>query len=71
MTSDIAQQIQTLDRPVETVQPLTVQLRDDSAAAEMRRLAVEMERTLLTLALERAPEPWRPVPAEQADCAGA
>ncbi len=30
----------------------------DEAAAEIRRLATEMERTLLTLALERGPDRW-------------
>jgi FkbM family methyltransferase len=42
---------------------------DGTAATEMLRLAAEMERTLLTLALERASEPWPsavPVPTEPA-----
>jgi hypothetical protein len=39
----------------------------DGAAAEMRRLAVEMERTLLTLALERAADPLRAASADQAN----
>ena len=47
--------------------PSVIQIRDDGAAAEMRRLAVEMERTLLTLALEKAPEPTRAAPTDQSD----
>ncbi|WP_428376424.1 FkbM family methyltransferase [Lichenicoccus sp.] len=50
----------------EIIQPSVIQIRDDGAAAEMRRLAVEMERTLLTLALERVPEPWRLGPPDEA-----
>jgi SAM-dependent methyltransferase len=46
---------------------IAAESRDDGAAAEMRRLASEMERTLLTLALERAPEPWHVAPADRAD----
>ena len=49
----------------EMLQAGVIPIRDDGAAAEMRRLAVEMERTLLTLALERAPEPWRAALPEQ------
>jgi SAM-dependent methyltransferase len=45
---------------------VTADSRDDGAPAEMRRLAAEMERALLTLALERAPEPWPVAPTAQA-----
>lgn len=45
--------------PIPRPLPPPVQIvQDDTAASEMRRLAAEMERTLLTLAMERAPDPW-------------
>jgi FkbM family methyltransferase len=74
MTGDLSEQIWRLDQRIEALSaapgagqsaifpaaslPAMLQIRDDGAAAEMRRLAVEMERTLLTLALERTPAPW-------------
>jgi FkbM family methyltransferase len=80
LTGDLAGQIRGLDARIEAVahtqahgapalapmQPTIIQMRDDGAAREMRRLASEMERTLLTLALERPPEPWsHPAPAAE------
>ncbi len=76
MTGDLIGQIGRLDQRVEALgpagppaavqpappPPTLVHVRDDGAAAEMRRLAAEMERALLTLALERAPEPWGVAP---------
>jgi FkbM family methyltransferase len=69
MTGGVSDQLRLLSERIETLathqpltqpvqQPTVAQAGSDGAAAEMRRLAAEIERTLLTLALERAPDRW-------------
>ena len=77
MTGGLSEQLRLLDERIETLAthrpfaqpgqpPTVVQVGSDGAAAEMRRLAAEMERTLLTLALERTPDRWSAVPSAPA-----
>ena len=49
-------QLRPIIEPPANNPPAAVQIQDDVAAGEMRRLAGEMERVLLTLALERTSE---------------
>ena len=59
MIGGLSEQLRQLGERIEAPPPPSVvQISDAGAAAEMRHLAVEMERTLLTLALERGPETW-------------
>jgi FkbM family methyltransferase len=59
----VAKAAYRLIRPVVRPAFWRLQGRDEGAGAEIRRLAAEMERALLTLALEpRSSEPWRGAP---------
>jgi FkbM family methyltransferase len=58
MVGGLSEQLRQLNERV-GVQPSPSRTsHDGTAATEMYRLAAEMERTLLTLALERAPDRW-------------
>lgn len=57
----VAEQLRYLRERIETLPAPIVHMVDDGARTEMRRLCAEMEKTLLTLALERGPDMW---PAE-------
>jgi FkbM family methyltransferase len=58
MVGDLSEQLRQLNERMGGQPGGSRTSRDGTAATEMYRLAAEMERTLLTLAVERAPDCW-------------
>jgi FkbM family methyltransferase len=74
LTGDLFEQVRQLGERIEALAvaqsihlPTVVPIETCGAAEEMRRLAAEIERALLTLALERVTEGWSAVPSPPAE----